>query len=206
MSRKQPSSPFVAAAGTSFEIISALSHAVNKLGGSDEDLRRILRDPQLVADLAARIVNGPFDGRQSYQYFVDYTKSVEEMIVANRYSGYRNTLISSANFSYLMDGTGCIVTAEVVEFGASISTRDALGELKKRGLRPATMAELLEFGPSFSTMKPKFSVVALSSFCFDFFQRRHYGILSSVSSCRFINLIACDDVWDVNVRFLGIRV
>jgi hypothetical protein len=54
MTRKK--SEFVSAMGTGFEIVQALSGAVTDLGGSDDDLRKVLSDKKLRVKMAQLLV------------------------------------------------------------------------------------------------------------------------------------------------------
>jgi len=127
-----------------------------------------------LADLVQGAKNGKLPGRDEFRKFiglvavtlaivVDYRMSLHEMIEAGGYD-YVNDDINAERFP--ISGTGTMsLDLELVHIGRSISSDAAEKELEKRGLRPATIAELLAFGAAHPEVQRSLPIVALGSVC-----------------------------------------
>jgi hypothetical protein len=80
--------------GTSFQIIKAIYEAILRQGGTEQDLRQILRDPKLPDELAAVILGRRL---QRYPIRVDYKLKLEEMIDQARLEAH-DPFINGSNF------------------------------------------------------------------------------------------------------------
>lgn len=108
--------------------------------------------------IADMMINVAID---TYRITVDGSKSLAEMVAAGRYN-YVHPNITSENFPSKMTGKMDIDTV-LVHLGQRFPSRTVLAELDKRGLRPATIFELLAFGAKNSGKQQKFPIVALGS-------------------------------------------
>src|SRR3989344_3093633 len=98
-------------------------------------------------------------GRGGKRITIDYRLSLAEMIPVGRFD-WTNDFITSAYFPITeTDATDIVV--ELVHFDRSISSETAVAEMAKRGLRPATLTELLAYGAAFPEDQRKFQIVAL---------------------------------------------
>ena len=97
---------------------------------------------------------------------VDYSRSLEEMIAAGKYSTV-SALIDSAHFSPSTEVKGkWNIVPKVVYFGEEMTTEDVLDELNRLGLQPAKIEALLAFGEKFAEEYVGNLLVALGSLGF----------------------------------------
>lgn len=181
-----------------YDLFKRVSAEVSRRGGNP-DLTNI--NDQLVADLADRIVAAQVT--QSFSLVLDYSKSVEQMLADGGYD-YKNSSITDGHFPRKAKGS-VTITPELVHFDRFISSDDALKELSKRGLRPATMAELLAFGSKYPDLQRQFPIVALGSVWTVRSGCRGVGYLCGGASGRDVGLCWFDGGWGADCRFLAVR-
>jgi hypothetical protein len=133
---------------------------------------------------------------------VDYSLTLMQMIDAGRYD-WINSDITSKRFPVQGQGKQEL-TAELVHFDRSISSDDAVAELDRRGLRPATITELLAFGVAYPEEQRKFPIVALGSVT-EVFGRRFVPYLYRDGAGRDLYLDWLDGGWAGGCRFLAVR-
>ena len=114
------------------------------------------------------------DGRPIFPVTIDYTHSLAQMIAAGKYD-WVNSDITDQHFpppsipTGLPPSTGsgqatkAELKVELVHFNRTISSNDAIAELKQKGLRPATLPEFLAFGAIYPEEQRKYPIVALGS-------------------------------------------
>ncbi len=201
MPRTNTSSEFVSAAGKVFELIKKLSDEVRNLGGSDEDLRRILSDSSLTRQLAELIVGS---NANVFPLVIDYTQSLAEMVATGKYSaGAVNTNITEEHFP--VETGEANVQSVLVHLDRTVDSDQVLRELDKRGLRPATMVELLAFGAQHPDAQRQFPIVALGSVWADPDDDRRVGCLWGRPASRELHLSWFDGQWGAHCRFLAVR-
>lgn len=138
-----------------------------------------------------------------YVVAVNYDLSLAAMIRVGQYD-WVNSDITSEHFSVKGKGTK-EVALELVHFDRYIESEEAIRELNRRGLRPATIEELLAFGAKYPKVQRGFPVVALGSVW-----RRLPGF-SSVpclwgdSVGRSLGLSWFEGRWDGDYRVLAVR-
>ena len=123
---------------------------MNKLGG-EEGAMSLLRDELVVTK--KQVVLDTVE----MQIVVDYSLTLAEMISTGQY-GWHNDDITDRRFPHQQKVT---LTSVLVHLNRSASTDEVLAELARRGLRPATCAELLAFGATYPEVQRKFPVAAL---------------------------------------------
>jgi len=97
----------------------------------------------------------------TYTLFVDYDRSLADMIKAGRYD-WTNDDITVEHFPLNKRESG-EVELHVVHFGCHMTTKEVLAELDKRGLRPAELPELLALGSAHPDLQRDYPLVALGS-------------------------------------------
>ncbi len=173
--------------GAIFEIIKALSQSVEDLGGSDDDLRRILNDELLLKQIAWKVID---ESGARYPITVNYRQSLNEVGIMDPLSS-RDSLLDEGLFWHfpgmwtewtMLDGTqfSCPAAKASVECrlfrpwlsaeelknpDAAISTKRVLAQMKRQDLRPANMAELFVFADKYPDVAKviKLRIVALGA-------------------------------------------
>lgn len=167
--------------------------------------RRVLEgtlDPAWVASELQRVVEGR-GSNEVYHVIVDYGMSLADMIWAGKYD-WVNSDITSEHFP--ITGSGKIEGDLVlVHLNRSASTDEVRKELESRGLRPATIAELLAFGVKYPNKQREFPIIALGSVWQRPVGRCHVAGLGGSASRRDLRLYWCEDGWDGGCRFLASR-
>lgn len=93
---------------------------------------------------------------------VDYSLSIEEMTKSIRRYGWIHSKVTNENFP-IEGNRKQEVELQLIKLKHKSSTEEILDEMKSRGLRAATLAELLAFDAKFPNMAMSFYVVALGS-------------------------------------------
>lgn len=135
----------------------------------------------------------------SYPITVDYSLTLEQMITAGGYD-WVNSSITSESFPITETGKAEL-NAQLVCFERAMSSDQALAELDKMGLRPATIAELLVFGAKYPQKQLEFSIVGLGSVA-QLGDGRNVASLDQHGRRRVLYLYLFDDGWYVH-RFLA---
>ena len=202
---KKDVSAMVSGAGLITAIFTDLVQAVRARGGSDEDIHRLATPDgkHLVEKFADLIVGVAKKAGDLLTVTVDYSRSLAQMIAAGKYD-WVNDDITEKHFP--MKGNGKVeLNLELAHFNKYISSDDAIAELKKRGLRPATLWELLAFGAKFPETQREFPIVALGSVWRDLDGDRNVPYLWGHADERSLGLCWYDHDWSDNYRFLASR-
>src|SRR3989338_11533408 len=96
-----------------------------------------------------------------YKVLVDYEQTLQQMIAVGKYD-YANSDINSNNFPITGNGKQEVIV-ELVHYGRDMTTDDVLKDFEARGLRAATLPELLAFGATYPEKQREFPIVALGS-------------------------------------------
>jgi len=214
---------FVSSVGTGADLLQKLAQAVYAKGGADEDLVRIISDEALRTKIASLIVGEKPVVQDSYRIAVDWNRSLAQMIEAGRYD-WVNPDITRENFPltpppaetsgpdagpYRTSGKNGDAETEalLVHYGKYMTTRAIEADLDRRGLRPATLAELLVLGEKHPDLQLRFSIVALGSFWVYRDGNRDVPCLFGYSGERELSLRWGDPVfgWHGRYRFLAVR-
>ena len=139
-----------------------------------------------------------------YRITVNYGQNLDQMIEAGQYDSV-NYDITATNFPLKEKGT-VEVSIKLVHFNRSIRSEEAISELNKMGLRPATLPELLAFGAKYPQIQCQFPVVALGSIWQSRIGDRSVPYLwGSYSGERRLDLSSVRGRWDWNYRFAAVR-
>ena len=213
-------SAVVSGAGFAAALWIALEGAIREAGGSDEDIHRLvtpegagaLRKMARVAalrgecevvttDKLAATEHQPTPS--TYPVTVDYTQTLEQMIAAGRYDK-QNRDITQEHFP--LQGSGQIeVELHLVHLNRDASTDSVLAELDRRGLRPATLAELLAFGAKHPNLQKEFPIIALGSVWRHWGGSRGVACLAGWGGERSLSLDWLGHDWGRCCRFLAVR-
>ncbi len=166
---------------------------VNKLGGMD-GVQRFLSDELIVITKGVTQQNNVLP--------IDYRMSLQQMIAAGNYD-WVNGDITTQRFPHAQDGQ-TEITVELIHFDRTISSEDAIDELRHRGLRPATIAELLAYGARFPEEQRKFPIIALGSVA-GLGGGRDVPSLDGCGGGRDLGLDWWDGGWGGDCRFLAVR-
>lgn len=190
-------SEFVSALGTAFELVKLIAEEVYALGGSDSDMRRILKERKLRQQIAKLLV-----ANLGEVYPLDvFGHSINDLVKQGNY-GWSNPNINDQNFQAdEMHQTEVILK----HFGKDMSTEAVLNALDAEGLRPATMSELLNFGIRYPELQKQFPIVALGSVWQDPDGNRGVGYLCYDDGQRELSLDWVDDGWHDCYRFAAVR-
>ncbi len=132
---------------------------------------------------------------------VDYGQTLVKMIAAGHYD-WVNIDITAKNFPIVGKGKQKLVS-RLIHFNRDISSDDVGEKLDTRGLRAATIAELLAFGMTFPEVQRKFPIIALGSLVL-FLGSLHAAYLCTDDAERCLHLHWRGDVWPTNWRFLAV--
>lgn len=141
---------------------------------------------------------------ESLTVVVDYSQPIAEMVRAGKYD-YVNSDITDKRFPKKQNSGAVETSPDLVHLNKVVSTDEALRELNARGLRPATLEELLAFGAAYPEEQRKFSIVGLGSSWLDPLGHRRVPVLWGNSSGRDLSLYWREDDWNSGYRFLAIR-
>ena len=216
MAKNKDASAIVSALGVLMSIITALVSAVKKQGGMDADIYRLAtpEGESLIERIAALIVEAGKPEKLAencYRVVVDYERSLAQMITAGKYD-YANSDITAQNFPIQGSGpsTGSgqakqEVVVELVHYGRDMETDAVLKDLESKGMRPATLPELLSFGSTNPEKQREFPIIALGSVWRHRIGNRRVAYLDRWVAKRKLNLSWIDVGWHDGCRFAAVR-
>lgn len=134
---------------------------------------------------------------------VDYSRTLEDMIAAGHYN-YVNERIIPRNFP--LTGEGQVeLDLCLVHFNRDITSEEAIKELEKMGMRPATLPELLALGEKYPEEQRQHPIIALGNVWRCPFGHRHVPFLARWRDKRKLRLSWFDGSWSASCRFLAVR-
>lgn len=163
-------------------------------------MERVLKG-SLDSEEVIRAVQALID-RGGKRIIIDYSLSLAEMIAVGRYDWTNNDI--TANRFPISGNDKTDIVVELVHFDRTISTGDAVDEMRLRGLRPAALAELLAYGATFPEDQRKFPIVALGTEALVDGVRDVAGLAGRGSERR-LHLDWVGGDWDGSCRFLAVR-
>lgn len=138
-----------------------------------------------------------------YRITVDHTLNLKEAISAGRYD-WTNGDINDKNFPDTETGKAD-ADMYLVHFNRLISSDDAISELATRGLRPATLRELLAFGAKYPEKQREFPIIELGSVWTHRDGYRFVACLRQFGSERNLGLFWGGLDWSGYCRFAAVR-
>ena len=202
---KRDVSAIVSGAGLLTSIFTELVDAVRERGGTDEDIHRLAtpQGKELIGKIADVIVGKSQSVGEVYPVTINYDLSLKGMVRVGGYDWVNDNIIDK-NFPVTGEGQG-VVTLELVHCNRPMTSDEALAELAQRGMRPATLPELLAFGAKYPNVQREFPVAALGSVWQYRLGNRCVPFLWSISGRRNLNLNWLDHRWNTRDRFLAVR-
>jgi len=157
----------------------------------------------------AKLKGAKWSAANVFKVVVDYGQPLDEMIAAGKYDGYINSDITEKHFPIPKIPAGLPakvkLNLELVHFNKVMTSDQVLAELKKQGLRPATLPELLAFGAAYPDKQRESPIVALGSVWRLPDGYRYVPCLWSFADERDLNLSWFGDGWNEFYRFLVVR-
>ena len=135
---------------------------------------------------------------------VNYDLSVESLVAQGKYD-WKSSYITSKNFSTTRKGEATL-NLELVPLNQVLTSEEVIAELKKQGLRPAELHELLAFGAKYPDEQKKYLIVALGSVWRDWSGDRGVAYLYGGCDERGLSLHFFVRRWSVYRRFLAVRI
>lgn len=152
-------SELVSGVGTGFEICKTLSQAVRAAGGNDNHLRSILREKQVVEDIADRLVLATVTELFDSSFSVK-DRDIRDLIEHRDCAPVGFKSIDWVESPVLGDYEGVLL----VPRPGVRSIHDIEEEFKRHEIRPAGIYELLSFATQYLLgIRPGFYVFALGS-------------------------------------------
>ena len=129
-------------------------------------------------------------------------KTLESLIKQTKFT-WANSDINSKNFpdAELAD----VEHLELIHFNRTISSDDAIKEMKEKGLRPATARELVAYAIKNPEEQRKYPIVALGQDWQDPHGDRDVLVLGGGAGDRSLHLLWFDGRWHRSYRFAGVR-
>ncbi|MEK7576903.1 MAG: hypothetical protein AAB482_04405 [Patescibacteria group bacterium] len=165
----------------------------NKLGG-EEGVDRFLRDEFVINKSIVCV----------YPVIIDFSLTLAAMIKAGKYN-WVNDSITARNFPMKGEETA-EVTIKLIHFSRVMENGDAvIHKLDRKGMRPATIEELLALGQVYPDLQRKFPIVALGSVWRSPRGYRYVPYLWGNAGGRDLYLLWFDRRWNGHSRFAAVR-
>ncbi len=194
------------------QIVASLMVAVEKAGGSYDDVRE-LAEPAgqpLIERFARMIVEIKQGTSNLFKMMMVWSISLQDLIAAGKYD-HVDEDITGDRFPFPPPrNLKKELLMELVELPMDGDIEDIVASLKERGLRPATIWELLAFGIVYPDKQREFRIAALGSVCEDSNNNnresdRYFPVLGGGVSERTLDLYVDDCCWETDMRFLAVH-
>ncbi|MDP2856155.1 MAG: hypothetical protein Q8N90_03525 [bacterium] len=191
------------------KVIGRASECMRRLleaGLSYEALQMPIDDPEMRGRLVRFWMSGGFTlaAADVFHIVVNHAESLAQMITVGNYDWGVNSSISEKNFP--VKGKGQVeLNVELVHYGKSMNSDNIVQNMASRGLRPATLSELLAFGAAYPDKQRESPIVAFGSVWLRWSGREYVACLCGSDSGRGLDLCVWYGVWDGHFRFLAVR-
>ena len=139
---------------------------------------------------------------KTYPITVDYSKTLVEMIEAGNYD-WINSGITDEHFPIKRRKKS--INIELINYNTGMRSNEVLEDLGKRGLRPATLPELLAFGTAYPDRQRDVPIVALGSVWWCESNWSYSAGLGHDNRGRVLDLESWNAKWRSSVRFAAVR-
>jgi len=141
--------------------------------------------------------------KKLFRVTVDYTKTLVEMIKAGNYD-WVDSDITDKNFP--LQGQGQVeLNIKLINYGKFMDSAEIIRDLDNRGLRPATLPELLAFGSKYPEKQREFPIVALGSLWRYWHGPRSVECLRGSGSKRILVLGTWGGGWNGYYHYAALR-
>lgn len=140
---------------------------------------------------------------QVFSVTVDHDLPLSEMIDAGKYD-FANNDINDYNFPKEDEGKADLDLV-LLHFNREIVSEEAIAEMKKMGMRPATLLELLAFGEKYPEEQRRYRIIALGNVWQSGYVLRHVPCLDEWFGKHALDLCWFDAGWSAGCRFLAVR-
>lgn len=96
---------------------------------------------------------------------IDYSQSIDVLVSTGHYDIVNDGVSENGFTKSIQDQRDTVITRKAILLNLNrvLSSEDVVTEMTMRGLRPATVRELLTFGHTYPKLQRKIDVVALGS-------------------------------------------
>ncbi len=205
MAKNKDVEPMISATGFIAAFITGLLTEVKSLGGTAEDVHRLVNPEgkMLIKQIAQLIVDAGKKVNQSFSVTFDMALVMADMVKAGNYN-YANPNITSENFP--LDAEGKTEDEVfILHFDRTITSEQAIAEMDKKGLRPATITHALAFGAQHPEEQRKYPIIFLGSSWVDSDGRRRVPCLDVGGDKRRLDLDWFSYGWLASCRFAAVR-
>lgn len=205
MAKNKNVDAMISATGFIAALITSLLEEVKRLGGTSDDVHRLVNPEgkELIEQIAQLIVDEGKKAKQSFTIFYDWEISFYEMVKAGNYL-YVEPEIIKENFPLDDEGK----TEEdifILHFDRAITSEQAIAEMDKQGLRPATSTHALHFGSRYPEEQRKYPIIFLGSLWKDSDGDCYVPCLEVDDRGRKLSLIWINSSWIAIIRFAAVR-
>lgn len=195
----------ISATGFISAFISNLLAEVKRLGGTSGDVHRLVNPEgkELIGQIAQLIVNEGKKAIQSFVIFIGWEFSFDEMLKAGNYD-YVNPYITEKHFRLDDEGK----TEEdifILHFNRTMTSEQAIAEMDKQGLRPATFTNALYFGARYPEEQRMYPIVFLGSSWVDSQGDQNVSYLDVIDGKRKLDLDWSGRDWYAGHRLAAVR-
>lgn len=205
MAKNKNVDAMISAAGFISAFISNLLAEVKKLGGSSGDVHRLVNPEgkELIEQIAQLIVGEGKKAIQSFVVFIGWEFSFDEMLKAGNYDSV-NPNITKENFRLDDEGK----TEEdifILHLDRTMTSVEAIAEMEKQKLRPATSSHAIYFGARYPEEQTKHPIIFLGSTWVDSHGDQNVPYLDVIDGKRRLGLEWFGRDWYAEFRFAAVR-
>lgn len=166
-------------------------------------------DPERLLLALQDVIEGRFvaaDAGDTYPVVVDYSKSFAEMVEDGKYDSRDEYGVTGKHFPMTGSGKAKIALHLVHLNYLATSSGEVIAEMDKRGLRSATLPELLAFGAKYPDMQRQFPIAILGPalWMYPFSGDRYIAELNEYNGRRDLSLSVYGLDWCYRYRFLAV--
>ena len=152
-------------------------------------------------------MRGSTVGGVLFDFTVDYTRTVAEMVQAGKYDRSSN-IITSEHYPIPKNKVGKKenIFAKMFCYNRFMSSKDAIREMKKEGFRPATAHEAMAFSEKNPDLQRQYPIIALGSIWRDNYSHNILFLDGNICERKLIFGDWGGGKWAGYCRFLGVRI
>jgi len=181
-----------------FNTIKTLTDVIKKRGEDPDQLlsQFISPDKKTASEIVDVLIRNDLG---CCQVVVDYRLTLADIISIGKYDQISHNVANEVLPSQKSSKTE--IELRLIHFHCDVSSKEAIEELNRLGLRPATLPELLFFGAKFPDKQRRLKIIALGSRVVD---KSSCGMLHGDGSTRRLSFYAYFNQWRSGYRFLAV--